>query len=45
MAFIRTNPSLGGTLTNVTSQNFETHTTLGQHRNHLREKKSFQILF
>jgi hypothetical protein len=45
MALLKTNPSLGDTLTNVTSQNFETHRTSKQHRNHLRKKNSFQILY
>jgi hypothetical protein len=45
MTFLKTNPSFGGTPTNVTSQNFETHTTSKQHRNHLRKTKSFQILY
>jgi hypothetical protein len=39
------NFSLGGNTRNVTPQKFDTHPTLGQHKIHLRKKKSFKILY
>jgi len=39
----QTHPWVGGTIRNITSQNFETHPTWKQYRTHLKKKIQFKF--